>query len=258
VLQRSEIPTLDITGGAPEMNPNFCYLVEQARGLGRRVIDRCNLTILQAPGYQHLATFLAEHEVEIVASLPCYLEANCDRQRGDGVFERSIAALQRLNELGYGLPDGQLTLSLVYNPVGHGLPPEQASLEADYRRELRGRYGIEFTQLFTITNLPISRFLDDLLQSGQYQAYMQRLVAALHPAATAGLMCRTMLSVDWQGRLYDCDFNQMLELPLTTEGPATIFDLDLETLAHRAIRTSRHCFGCTAGQGSSCGGSIVS
>lgn len=258
VLQQAKIPTLDITGGAPEMNPNFCYLVEEARKLGCRIIDRCNLTILLAPRYEYLAEFLAANEVEIVASLPCYLEDNCDSQRGDGVFRRSIEALQRLNQLTYGYPLIGLTLNLVYNPIGPSLPPEQKGLEADYRRELRNRYGIEFTQLYTITNLPISRFLVELLSTDSYDHYMSQLVNAFNPHAARGVMCRTMISVDWQGRLYDCDFNQMLELPISVSDVPTIHDFDLAQLASRSIRTGRHCYGCTAGAGSSCQGAVAS
>lgn len=260
VLRRSDIPTLDITGGAPEMNPHFRWLVSEARALGRRVIDRCNLTILVASGHEDLAEFLAEQQVEIVASLPCYLEKNVDQQRGDRVFQRSLEALRKLNSLGYGQPDSPLQLTLVYNPIGPSLPPHQQRLEADYRRELRTRYGVEFTQLFTMTNLPISRFLDDLLQNGQFDAYMHKLVEAFNPATIDGLMCRTMLSVDWQGNLSDCDFNQMLGVPLTSEFPRSIVDLDaagLERLASRRIVTGSHCFGCTAGAGSSCQGSLA-
>ncbi len=257
VLSATDIPTLDITGGAPEMNPNFCWLVEQARNLGRHVIDRCNLTILLAPGFEYLPEFLARHQVEIVASLPCYLEENCDRQRGDGVFRKSIEAMRRLNELGYGRPESRLELTLVYNPVGPSLPPSQAKLEADYRRELLARYGIEFTRLYTITNMPISRFLDDLLRSGKYEEYMEKLVDAFNPAAAEGVMCRTMISVDWQGRLYDCDFNQMLELPVVPEAPQTVHDFDFKRLGQRKIVTGRHCYGCTAGAGSGCQGRLV-
>lgn len=260
VLRRSDIPTLDITGGAPEMNPHFRWLVTEARGLGRRVIDRCNLTILVAPGFDDLPEFLAKEQVEIVASLPCYLEENVDRQRGDHVFQRSLDALRRLNALGYGQPDSSLFLTLVFNPTGPTLPPDQQQLEADYRRELRARYGIEFTRLFTITNLPISRFLDDLLQSGQFDAYMHKLVDAFNPATVDGLMCRTMLSVDWQGNLSDCDFNQMLDVPLAAGLPRNIVELDeaaLAQIANRRIVTGQHCFGCTAGAGSSCQGSLT-
>jgi len=257
VLAASHIPILDITGGAPEMNPNFRWLVEQGRRLGRHVIDRCNLTILLAPGFEDLPEFLAQHQVEIVASLPCYLEENCDRQRGDGVFRRSIEALRQLNELGYGWPGSPLELTLVYNPVGSSLPPPQAALETDYRRELRAGYGVEFTRLYTITNMPISRFLDDLLRSGRYDDYMQTLVDAFNPGAVDGVMCRAMISVDWQGRLYDCDFNQMLELPVDSRLPQTIHDFHLAKLASRRIATGRHCFGCTAGAGSGCQGAIA-
>jgi len=257
VLAESDIPTLDITGGAPEMNPNFRWLVEEARRLDRRVIDRCNLTILMAPGFTDLPEFLAEHEVEVVASLPCYLEENCDAQRGNGVFRRSIDALRRLNDLGYGQPDSGLTLTLVFNPVGPSLPPSQEKLQAAYRDELAARYGVVFSRLFTITNMPISRFLDDLLPNEQYDAYMQQLVDAFNPAAVEGVMCRTMLSVDWQGRLFDCDFNQMLELGLAPDMPQHVRDFDISRLTHRRIATARHCFGCTAGAGSGCQGAVV-
>jgi len=260
VLRRSDIPTLDITGGAPEMNPHFRWLVTEARALGRRVIDRCNLTILVAPGFDDLPEFLAEHQVEIVASLPCYLEENVDRQRGDHVFQRSLEALRRLNARGYGQPDSSRSLTLVFNPTGPTLPPGQQQLESVYRRELRARYNIEFTRLFTITNLPISRFLDDLLQSGQFDAYMHKLVEAFNPTTVDGLMCRTMLSVDWQGNLSDCDFNQMLGVPLASGLPRNIDELNDATLtlvANRRIVTGQHCFGCTAGAGSSCQGSLA-
>lgn len=257
-FRRSEIPTLDITGGAPELNPHFRYLVREARRLNRRIIDRSNLTILLAPGFTDLPQFLAEHRVEIVASLPCYLEENCDRQRGSGVFKRSIEALQRLNELGFGRPEGPLSLTLVYNPTGASLPPSEEKLEANYRRELSDRYGVEFTRLITITNMPISRFLDDLLASGEYEHYMRRLVDAFNPATLDGVMCRTTLSVDWQGRLFDCDFNQMLDLEVVSGKPRHIREFDFDELAERQIVTRRHCFGCTAGAGSSCQGSIVS
>lgn len=259
LLQSANISTLDITGGAPEMNPQFRRLVASARALGRRVIDRCNLTILVAAGFTDLPEFLAEHQVEIVASLPCYLEANVDKQRGDHVFQRSLQALRRLNALGYGLPDSPLKLTLVYNPTGYSLPPSQQRLEEDYRRELRSRYGIEFTQLFTITNMPISRFLVDLSENGQYDAYMQKLVDAFNPATIDGLMCRSMLSVDWQGNLFDCDFNQMLGLGVTHLSSTSIFDLSdrtIDGLRQRSIATGKHCFGCTAGAGSSCSGSL--
>lgn len=262
LLQHRDIPTLDITGGAPEMHPQFRSIVERARACGKRVIDRCNLTILLAPGFRDLPEFLAQHQVEIVASLPCYLESNVDSQRGDHVFERSIQALQLLNSLGYGRANTALKLTLVYNPTGPSLPPPQAKLEADYRRELMTRFGIEFTQLFTITNLPISRFLADLHQSGKLEAYQQKLVAAFNPATLDGLMCRNTLSIDWQGYLYDCDFNQMLDLnvSLPQESSTNVLDLGDEMwdeLERRKIVTDRHCFGCTAGAGSSCQGSLT-
>lgn len=257
VLARTDIPTLDITGGAPEMNPHFRWLVGEARRLGRHVIDRCNLTILLAAGYQDLPEFLAGQRVEVVASLPCYSPENTDAQRGKGVFEKSIEAIRRLNTLGYGLSDTGLTLTLVYNPLGPSLPPPQAELEAAYRSELRERYGVVFSRLFTITNMPISRFLDDLLRSGQFEHYMHKLIDAFNPAAVAGLMCRTTLSVGWDGALYDCDFNQMLELPLAPGLPRHIRDFDFTHLKHRPIVTAQHCYGCTAGCGSGCQGAVL-
>jgi radical SAM/Cys-rich protein len=257
-LVRGAIPTLDITGGAPELNPHFRWLVEQARVLGRHVIDRCNLTILLVPRHEDLADFLARHRVEVVASLPCYLPHNTDRQRGDGVFARSVEALRRLNAVGYGQPDSGLTLTLVYNPVGPSLPPPQGPLEADYRRELATRHGIVFTRLFAITNMPISRFLEELLDSGQYDAYMRKLVDAYNPLAAEGVMCRTTLSVGWDGRLYDCDFNQMLGLELAADQPRHIRDFDPGRLAARGVVTGQHCYGCTAGSGSGCQGAIIS
>ncbi len=257
VLAQSDISTLDLTGGAPEMNPNFRSMVESARGLGRHVIDRCNLTILRSPGYTDVPEFLAQHQVEIVASLPCYLAENVDAQRGDHAFERSIEVLQRLNALGYGCTDSELHLTLVYNPIGPSLPPSQSALEADYRHELSVRYGVEFTRLITITNMPISRFLHQLLQSGQYTQYMEKLISAFNPAAAAGVMCRSTLSVDWNGQLYDCDFNQMLGLTVRRELSQNIRDCDLAQLALRTITTGQHCFGCTAGVGSGCGGAIL-
>ena len=256
-LSSTSIPTLDFTGGAPELNPNFRRLVSEARKMGRRVIDRCNLTILTANGFDDLPNFLAEHRVEIVASLPCYLEENCDRQRGTGVFRRSIEALHRLNELGYGQSDSGLILTLVFNPIGPQLPPPQDDLEDSYRKELRARYGVEFNRLYTITNMPISRFLDELLRTGEYESYMRKLVDAFNPATVDSLMCRTTLSVDWQGFLYDCDFNQMLELPVVSGSPRHIRDFDVALLEARSIATGQHCFGCTAGCGSSCQGVLT-
>ncbi len=257
VLAQSDIPTVDITGGAPEMNPHFRWLVTEARQLGRHVIDRCNLTILIAAGFRDLPEFLADNRVEVVASLPCYLPENTNAQRGDGVFEKSINAIRRLNELGYGRPGSGLVLTLVYNPIGPSLPPPQPTLEAAYRRELAARYGVVFNRLFTITNMPISRFLDDLVQSGQYARYMQELIDAFNPAAVAGVMCRTTISVGWDGRLYDCDFNQMLELGLAPGLPRTIWEFDPTALGGREIVVGQHCYGCTAGAGSGCQGAIA-
>jgi radical SAM/Cys-rich protein len=239
------------------MNPHFRWLVEEARALGRRVIDRCNLTILLAPRFEDLPDFLARHRVEVVASLPCYSPENTDRQRGDGVFEKSIEALRWLNAVGYGRPGSDLALTLVYNPAGPSLPPPQPALEAAYRDQLATRHGVVFTRLFAITNLPISRFLDDLLASGRLDAYQQELVAAYNPAAAAGVMCRTTLSVGWDGALYDCDFNQMLELGLVGGPPRHIRDFDPASLAARRVATGQHCYGCTAGSGSGCGGAIL-
>ena len=258
IRRHPEIGTIDITGGAPEMNPHFEYLVEQCRRAGRHVMDRCNLTVFFVRGKERLPEFLRDHQVEVVASLPCYLEENVDAQRGKGVHARSIEALTRLNGLGYGVEGTGLILNLVYNPVGPKLPPAQAELEADYRVELRRRFGIEFTRLFTITNMPISRFLEDLRRSGQYDRYMDLLVTSFNPSAVPGVMCRSLVSVGWNGVLYDCDFNQMLELPLHRGLPRTIEDFDLAALERRRIVTGEHCFGCTAGSGSSCGGAVGS
>jgi radical SAM/Cys-rich protein len=256
-IRAAEIPLLDITGGAPEMNPDFRRLVEHAGELGCRVIDRCNLTILLAPGFVNLPEFLADHRVDVVASLPCYLAENTDRQRGDGVFEKSIEAIRRLNHLGYAQPDSGLDLTLVFNPVGSALPPSQEVLEADYRRELKQRYDIDFNRLITITNMPISRFLHDLIQNDELDLYMETLVNAYNPHAAKGVMCRNTLSVNWDGRLHDCDFNQMLDLPLAaTDGPEHIREFDFARLSERRIMTGQHCYGCTAGTGSSCQGAI--
>ena len=248
------IHTIDLTGGAPEMNPDFRYFVESLRAMGRHVIDRCNLTILMVNGYEDMAEFLATNEVEIVASLPCYLEENADAQRGDGSFQKSIAALQKLNSLGYGIADSNRTLTLVYNPVGNGLPPNQLELENAYREQLRERYSVEFNRLFAITNMPISRFLDHLVNTKQYDAYMDKLINAFNPAAVSGVMCRNTISVSWDGDLFDCDFNQMLELNISSD--MNIHNFDADQLRQRRIITAQHCFGCTAGSGSGCHGSI--
>ncbi len=258
VLSRHpQINTLDLTGGAPEMNPLFCELVVAARQLNRHVIDRCNLTILCAKGFENLPRFLAENEVEIVASLPCYLEENTDAQRGEGAYSKSIEALLALNELGYGKANSGLTLTLVYNPVGPNLPPDQAQLESDYRRELDARFGIKFNRLFTITNMPVSRYLEHLLRTGDYRVYMQKLIDAFNPGAIEGLMCRNTLSVGWDGLLYDCDFNQMLELKIESSNPGSIHLFDYDKLSRREVFIGQHCFGCTAGSGSGCQGAIL-
>ena len=255
--RHAEIRTLDITGGAPELNPNFRYLATEARGLGREVIDRCNLTVLFVPGQQDLASFLSGLRIRIIASLPCYLEENVDKQRGGGVFQESIRALRLLNDLGYGHEGSALELDLIYNPLGPSLPPPQAALEADYHRELLARYGVCFNRLFTITNMPIARFKQDLANSGKLESYIQTLIENFNPHAVSGVMCRTLLSVGWDGRLYDCDFNQMLDLPLAEGQPAQIRDFNLELLRRRKIQTTMHCFGCTAGAGSSCNGALL-
>jgi radical SAM/Cys-rich protein len=257
VLSASAIPVVDLTGGAPEMNAHFRWLVAEIRARGRHVIDRCNLTILTAAGYRDLPEFLASHAVEVVASLPYFRAAQADAQRGAGVFDASITALRRLNDLGYGRPGAGLALKLVTNPTGAFLPGRQSALEADFRRELERRHGVVFDRLFVLTNMPINRFLDFLLRTGQFEPYMERLVAAYNPAAAAAVMCRSTLSVGWDGRLYDCDFNQMLDLPLVAGLPRTIAELEPERAGRRPIVTGLHCFGCTAGAGSSCGGEVV-
>lgn len=250
---------LDLTGGAPEMNPHFRYLVVEARRRGRRVIDRCNLTILLEPEHADLAAFLAAQEVHIIASLPCYTAENVDRQRGRGVFDGSIEALRRLNAIGYGRRGSALRLDLVYNPLGPSLPPPQAQLEGQYREELGRLFGIEFHNLLTITNMPIRRFAATLARTGQEASYMSLLVNHFNPATVPGLMCRSLVSVGFDGRLYDCDFNQMLDLPIgaAARGVRTIFDADaLDVLDGAAVATGSHCFGCTAGAGSSCSGAL--
>ena len=259
VLARQNIQTLDLTGGAPELHSGFRSLVLRARALGVRVIDRCNLTILSEPGQEGLAAFLAEQQVEVTASLPCYSPANVDRQRGDGVFERSIAGLRQLNALGYGQASRpELVLNLVYNPQGPSLPPSQVALQADYKRELLAHFGIRFNHLFALTNMPVQRFGSTLVSKGQWASYMQLLRGAYRPDNLDTVMCRTLISVDWQGQLYDCDFNQMLGMPTPGSGPrpARIEDLLAQDVAGQPIATADHCYGCTAGQGSSCGGAL--
>jgi radical SAM/Cys-rich protein len=256
-LSRTDIPTLDITGGAPELNANFRWLVEQARALGRHVMDRCNLTVLSLKPQADLAEFLAGHRVEVVASLPYFQASQTDAQRGEGVFDKSILGLQMLNRLGYGREDSGLKLNLVHNPVGAFLPARQQAAEMQFRRELMLRHGIVFNNLYTITNMPISRFLQFLIKSGNYEGYMERLANAFNPMAAAAVMCRTMISVGWEGSLYDCDFNQMLDMPLSYGAPSHIRDFDPRKLSLRRISTANHCYGCTAGAGSSCGGAVA-
>ena len=251
------VELLDLTGGAPELNEHFRMLVTGARALGRRVIDRCNLTIFFEPGQSDTPEFLAAQQVEIVASLPCYSRENVERQRGRGVFGKSIEALQRLNRLGYGLPDSPLRLDLVFNPVGGVLPPSQAKLEDDYRRELAELFGISFHRLLTLTNVPIRRFARDLARRGEDRAYLSLLVNHFNPATLDGLMCRSLVSVGYDGRLYDCDFNQAESLELAAS-PRNLFEIeDLGALVGGRIATSKHCFACTAGAGSSCSGALT-
>jgi len=254
----SGVDTLDITGGAPELNPHFRFLVQQARALGVRVIDRCNLTILRESGQEDLATFLAQQGVEITASMPCYLEENVDEQRGKGVFSASISGLQQLNELGYGKPGSGLTINLVYNPIGPYLPPPQQSLEQDYKKRFGEQYGIEFNNLFTLTNMPIKRFGSTLISKNQFDEYMTTLRDAYQATNLDNVMCRSLISVDWKGYVYDCDFNQMLNLPavISTKPRSHITDLIQVDLTGKAIVVLDHCYGCTAGQGSSCGGAL--
>jgi len=257
-LTRTDIPVVDLTGGAPEMIPDFRYFIEKVRSLerSRHVIDRCNLTILLTSGYKDLPQFLADNRVEIIASMPCYSAENVNAQRGDGVFEGSIQALQVLNSLGYGChPD--LPLHLVYNPVGAYLPGPQAELEADYQRELKKHFGIVFNKLYSITNLPIGRFASYLRHSNKLADYMESLINAFNPATVDGLMCRNTISVGWRGEVYDCDFNQQLGMQWKNGSPVFLWDLDPKETENRQIMTGDHCFGCTAGAGSSCGGAIV-
>ncbi|OYV80101.1 MAG: radical SAM protein [Ferrovum sp. 34-44-207] len=264
VLTARNITTLDLTGGAPELHEGFRQLVREARSLRVKVIDRCNLTILSEPGQDDLAEFLAQQQVDIVASLPCYAVANVDKQRGDGVFDKSIAALQKLNALGYGREGSGLTLNLVYNPQGASLPPDQAKLQADYKRELLTHFGIVFNELFALANMPIQRFGSMLVSKGKFNDYLRLLKENFAAANLDHVMCRNLVSVDWQGYLYDCDFNQQLGLDLPSASPLTqlkegrphLRNLLREDLEGRAIRVADHCYGCTAGQGSSCGGSL--
>ncbi|MHA6963930.1 arsenosugar biosynthesis radical SAM (seleno)protein ArsS [Zobellella denitrificans] len=256
VLRARGLSTLDLTGGAPELHPDFRALLRAARAQGVKVIDRCNLTILFEPGQDDLAEFLAGQGVEVVASLPCYSVDNVDKQRGKGTFDKSILALQALNRLGYGQPGSGLELNLVYNPQGPSLPPPQAALEADYKRELGEHFGIRFNRLFALANMPIKRFGDYLLSKRQFHDYLRLLKENFSAANLPGLMCRNLVSVDWQGYLYDCDFNQQLGLRLPGAGRPHLRDLLGLELDGQPIRVAEHCYGCTAGQGSSCGGAL--
>ena len=253
------IKQLDLTGGAPEMNPHFRQLVTTARELGVSVIDRCNLTVLEEPGQASLAQFLADHQVQVVASMPCYLEENVNGQRGKGVFDASIRGLKQLNEVGYGDPQSGLALNLMYNPTGPFLPPPQTGLEADYRRVLGEQYGVRFNHLLSLVNMPIQRFGSMLVSTGQFDDYMQLLRDNFEQANLERVMCRSLISVDWLGRIYDCDFNQVLDLPLVYQGKGHrhISEIDPPALEGKPIAIADHCYGCTAGQGSSCGGALT-
>ena len=258
LLERSDFKVLDLTGGAPELNPEFRYLVEGARRIGVEVMDRCNLTVLFEPEQEDLAGFLARQRVHLVSSLPCYLKENVDRQRGKGVYERSLQALQLLNGLGYGQEGSGLLLDLVFNPAGPFLPASQCELERDYKKRLLEEHGIRFNRLLTLTNMPIRRFGSMLLSQGKFHDYLELLKSAHLDGNLDAVMCRGLVNVDWRGYLYDCDFNQMLDLPLSLGGrsPVHLRDLQADRLAGAAIRVGDHCFGCTAGQGSSCGGAL--
>ena len=258
-LAGTDIPTVDLTGGAPEMVPGFRHLVERVSELDhvKRIIDRSNLTIFYEDGFRWLPEFLAEKGVEVVASLPCYSAENVNAQRGDGVFDGSIAALQWLNELGYGAEGSGLVLNLVYNPAGAFLPPDEAELQQDYRRELAAHFGIRFNRLYALANLPIARFASYLKRQNRYEDYLTLLRESFNPATVEGLMCRNTLNVSWTGEVFDCDFNQMLDLPAAATGRRKLWDVDPETLDGQPIATGEHCFGCTAGAGSSCGGAIT-
>ena len=256
-LQRFRLPTLDLTGGAPELNPSFRWLVAEARALGTHVMVRHNLTVMFESGQEDLPEFFRAHQIEVISSLPYFQEQQTDAQRGNGVFTKSIEAMRKLNAVGYGVAGSGLWLNLVYNPVGAFLPPAQTAIETDFKRELLSRYDLTFNHLYTITNMPISRFLEYLRRSGNEERYMRKLVDAFNPSAVAGVMCRSLVSMDWTGKLYDCDFNQMLELSVAEEMPQTITEFDPVNLASRRIVTGAHCFGCTAGAGSSCGGAVA-
>jgi radical SAM/Cys-rich protein len=257
VLREHKVPTLDITGGAPELVPDFRYLVTEARKTGAKIMVRHNLTVMFEEGFEDLADFFAENKVEVICSLPYFMQQQTDAQRGEGVFDKSVEALKKLNAVGYGIEGSELILNLVYNPVGAFLPPEQSAIEADFKRELEARYEIVFNNLYTITNMPIARYLDWLRRSRNEKSYMQKLVNAFNPSTVESLMCRNTLSVDWRGNLYDCDFNQMLEIPVTKAVGQKIEDFSPDSFLNRQIMTNAHCFGCTAGSGSSCGGTVT-
>ena len=256
-IAASNCATVDLTGGAPEMNPDFEWLVEQITGLGKKVIVRCNLTIIVAnKKYNHLPEFYKKHKIEVISSLPCYTAENTDSQRGKGVFDQSIKALHMLNEVGYGMPDTGLVLNLVFNPSGPNLPGDQMGLEVAYKRELKEQFDIEFNNLYTITNLPISRYLQYLVASENYEVYMEKLVNAFNPSAASNVMCRNTISIGWDGYIYDCDFNQMLDLKVAVKGQH-LSDFNLNDITNRNIIVNQHCYGCTAGAGSSCGGATT-
>ncbi len=257
-LAKTNIPTVDLTGGAPEMNPDFRWFVEELSKLGRKVVVRCNLTIILAnKKYHDLPEFFAKHKIEVVSSLPYYTASRTDSQRGEGVFETSIKALQMLNAVGYGIPGSGLIINLVYNPSGAFLPSGQQMLESQFKKELKNKFGIEFNNLYAITNMPISRFLDYLIESGNYEAYMDKLVNAFNPAAAESVMCRNTISIGWDGYIYDCDFNQMLGLRIERNSPQHVSEFDIDKLNQRNIILNQHCYGCTAGSGSSCGGTVA-
>jgi len=256
-VARWSLPVVDLTGGSPEINPHFEYLVGRLSQLGTHLLVRCNLTVLLEPAYEHLPEFYRDHGVELVCSLPYFLEDQVDRLRGPGVFRKSLEALRRLNRVGYGVRGSGLQLHLMFNPAGAYLPPEQGPLEDRFQRELKERYGIDFNRLYTLLNMPIGRFKEYLEKSRNYDRYMGKLAAGFNPNTVIGLMCRTLISVSWEGRLFDCDFNQALNLPLAEGLPQTIWEFDLPSLEHRPIRLGDHCYGCTAGVGSSCGGCLA-
>jgi radical SAM/Cys-rich protein len=258
VAKNTQIKTIDLTGGAPEMNPNFRWFVSELYKLNKHIIVRCNLTIIVAnKKYHDLPLFFRDHKIEVISSLPCYTEANTDKQRGEGVFAKSLKALHMLNEVGFGKENSGLILNFVYNPGGASLPPSQEALKADYKVRMKADFNIEFNDLYTITNIPISRFLDFLIKAGRHEEYMHKLIDSYNPHAAENVMCRNIISVGWDGYLYDCDFNQMLELKIDKQNSQHISEFNMDKLSERSIIVNQHCFGCTAGSGSSCGGAIA-